>query len=278
MNVRRDGFKPKGAGSNVATKSRWPSPDKYPHIVVDNFFNDPDTLVRLGKTLPNEVVSRQPGRRSKQMWEIDEILHNAIIRKTLSCYYDLDYVTISWATSNLSFHTIDRYDSAKESELNKGWIHQDVMIKQGFGDDEVAGLVYLTPGIDQDSGTSLWTLKPNVKVDTQAPAYFDQDQQAWINEDTQMGGEEYITGYKSHMEKFTEKLRFQNVFNRMIMYDSREWHAANSYYHEDGQDPRLTLAFFIGGIESLSDFPLERIRNPAFDDLISARIGNKSYI
>ena len=77
MNVRRDGFKPKGAGSNVATKSRWPSPDKYPPIVVDNFFNDPDTLVRLGKTLPNEVVSRQPGRRSKQMWEIDEILHNA---------------------------------------------------------------------------------------------------------------------------------------------------------------------------------------------------------
>lgn len=278
MNERRDHFKPKGAGSNVATKSRWPRPDKFPPIVVDNFFNNPDILVRLGKSLPNEVVGRQPGRRSKQLWEIDEILHNAIIRKALSCYYDLDYVTISWATSNLSFHTIERYDSDKESELNKGWIHQDVMIKQGFGDDEVAGLIYLTPGIDQDSGTSLWTLKPNLKVDTQAPAYFDQDEQTWINEDTQMGGDEYITGYRSHMEKFEEKLRFQNIFNRMIMYDSREWHAANSYYHEDGQDPRLTLAFFIGGIESLSDFPLERIRNPAFDDLISARIGNKTYI
>ena len=263
------------AGYSKATKSRWAKVDKFFPVVVDDFFNDPHTLVRLGKSLPNEVVGRQPGRRSKQLWEIDEILHNAILRKVLSCYYDLDYVSLSWATSNLSFHTIERYSDTKGCIKNKGWVHQDVEV---FGNDEVAGLIYLTPNIDQGSGTSLWTLKPDVRVNTQAPAYFDQEEQDWINEDGSMNQEEYTKGYKLHMEKFEEKLRFHNVFNRMIMYDTKEWHAANSYYHEDIQEPRLTLAFFIGGIEGEMDFPLHRVKNPEFDGFISERIEKGSYI
>ena len=74
--------------------------------------------------------------------------------------------------------------------------------------------------------------------------------------------------YLEQQEFLEEKLRFQNIFNRMILYDAMEWHAANSYYHEDEKDPRLTLAFFITGIESnignggpKSEFPLKRIKN-----------------
>ena len=48
-----------------------------------------------------------------------------------------------------------------------------------------------------------------------------------------------------------------------------EWHAANNYYHEDGKDPRLTLAFFIGGIESDSEFPLSRVKSEEFDSIIA---------
>jgi len=265
----------KGAGSSTATKSRWKKVDKFFPVVVDNFFEDPMAIVELGKKLPNEVVGRQPGKRSKQLWEVDDVLHNAILRKILSCYYDLDYVSLSWATSNLSFHTIEHFSDTKGCIKNKGWVHQDVEV---FGNDEVAGLIYLTPDIDQDSGTSLWTLKPDVRINTQAPAYFDQQYQVWINEDGSYDTEEYTKGYKIHMDKFEEKLRFQNVFNRMIMYDTKEWHAANSYYHGPGQDARLTLAFFIGGIEGGMDFPLHRVQDPEFDSLIGDRIQQGTYI
>ena len=248
-----------GSGSSLATKSMWKSPEHFFPIVVDNFFENPEAIVKYGKSLPKEIVGRQPGKRSKQLWEIDDVLHNAIIRKALSCYYDLNYVNLSWQMSNLSFHEISRFSEDKNDIINKGWIHQDAEV---FGNDEVAGLIYLTPDIDPDSGTSLWSLKPNAKIKIQADSFYDQNDQGWHNEDgTFSNGEEYRKLYLEQQESLEEKLRFQNIFNRMIMYDTMEWHGANSYYHRNGKDPRLTLVFFIGGIESDSEFPLQRVKN-----------------
>ena len=97
-----------GSGSNIATKSRWKAPDKFFPVVVDNFFENPEALVEFGKSSHKKIVGRQPGLRSKNLWEIDQALHNAIIKKALSCYYDLDYVSISWQASVMEFHEIPR--------------------------------------------------------------------------------------------------------------------------------------------------------------------------
>ena len=222
-------------GESLATKSRWPIVEKFFPVVVDDFFREPEAIVNWGKQLPKEVVGNQPGKRSKQLWELDPELHNTILKKILSCYYDLDYMNLSWQVSNMSFHEIPRFHEAKSNIKNKGWIHQDVDV---FGSDEVAGLIYLTPGIDEDSGTSLFNLKPNTIIKSEE--------------------ESKELGWVEHRKKFDEKLCFKNFFNRMIMYDSCEWHAANSYWN-DG-DVRLTLAFFIGGIEA-STFPLKRVKH-----------------
>ena len=53
----------------------------------------------------------------------------------------------------------------------------------------------------------------------------------------------------------------------MIVYDTREFHRANSYYNEDGKDVRSTLVFFIGGLE-VDIFPLEKIRYKNTDEFI----------
>ena len=99
----------------------------------------------------------------------------------------------------------------------------------------------------------LWNLKkPDVKIKIQADSFYDPDR---------VDGDVYRKLYLEQQEFLEEKLRFQNIFNRMIIYDAMEWHAANSYYHEDGKDSRLTLAFFIGGIESDSEFPLSRVKS-----------------
>ena len=252
----------KGSGSSLATKSRWKTPEHFFPVVVDNFFNDPEELIKLEKSLSKEIIGKQPGIRSKQLWEKDETLYNTILQKILTCHYDLDYVSLNWQASNMCFHEIDRFSEDKNDIRNKGWKHQD-------GNVTVAGLIYLTPDIDPDSGTSLWNLKPNVELKIQANSYFDQNKRTWCLEDgTPSDGKEYVKSYLKQQESLTEKLRFQNVFNRMIMYDSMEWHGANSYWHEEGKDPRLTLAFFISGIESdignggpKSEFPLKRIKN-----------------
>jgi hypothetical protein len=247
----------KGAGSSIATKSQYKAPTHFFPVVVDNFFEDPGAIVEYGKSLHKEFHGRQPGKRTKNLWEIDKDLHNAILKKVLSCYYDLDYVSLGWQNSNLSFHEISRYSSDKKDIINKGWTHQDVDI---FPNNEFAGLIYLTPDIDPDSGTSLWSLNPNVKIKIQDDPF--EGDEGWYSKDGSFNnGEEYTKLYMEQQESFVEKLRFQNIFNRLIAYDTMEWHSANSYYNGDDKDSRLTLTFFIGGIESESEFPLKRVKN-----------------
>ena len=41
-----------GAGSSIATKTRWRTPENFFPIVVDDFFSNPEELVKLGKSLP----------------------------------------------------------------------------------------------------------------------------------------------------------------------------------------------------------------------------------
>ena len=226
------------AGQSLATKSRWGRPSKFFPVVVDGFFDNAHAIMEYGKSLEkDDLGGDKPGMRSKQLWEINPELHNDILKKILSIYFDLDYVDITWGLSEMSFHRNPRSGDIKEEDGNKGFIHQDAIIerkKQTGVDNEVAGLIYLTPDIDPDSGTSLWNLKPQEII---VPS-----------------GESNVN---KHNAKFTEKLRFQNFFNRLIAYDAYEWHAANSYW-SDGED-RLTLAFFIGGIETTS-WPLDRIK------------------
>jgi hypothetical protein len=266
-----------GPGSSIAPKLRWKTAEKFFPIVVDDFFDNPEEFVKLGKSLPKKIMGRQMGIRSQQFGEIDEDLHNAILKKILSCHYDLDYVSLTWEASNICFHEIPRFSENKNDIRNKGWIHQD-------GKVTIAGLIYLNPDIDPDSGTSLWTLKPNVQMKMAAGTYYDLTKQSWrLDEDGSLtDGEEYVKVWTEQRKNFEEKLRFQNIFNRMILYDSMEWHGANSYYHEDGKDPRLTLAFFIVGIESdvgyggpRSDWPLNRVKS--YDSIINEKIKSCIY-
>ena len=226
------------AGQSLATKSRWCRPSKFFPVVVDDFFDNAHAIMEYGKSLEkDDLGGDKPGMRSKQLWEINPELHNDILKRVLSIYFDLDYVDISWSLSEMSFHRNPPSGQIKQEDENKGFIHQDAIIerkRQNGVDNEVAGLIYLTPDIDPDSGTSLWNLKPQEII--------------------RPSGESNVN---THNVKFTEKLRFQNFFNRLIAYDACEWHAANSYW-SDGED-RLTLAFFIGGIETTS-WPRDRIK------------------
>ena len=55
---------------------------------------------------------------------------------------------------------------------------------------------------------------------------------------------------------FDETIRFNNMYNRMICYNTFEWHSAMST--NAGDDDRLTLVFFIRGIHA-GMYPLSRV-------------------
>ena len=245
-----------GGGISLPTKSRWTTPEAFFPVVVDDFFNDPNALVNYGKALPKRHGD-WPGKRSTPLYEIDEELHVNIILKVLSCYYDLDYIEISWNSSVMYFQEIPRFSENKNDIRNKGWIHQDP-IQDSY---QLAGLIYLTPDIDPDSGTSLYNLKSN-----QVHRIYSKDV---LFQDGSFDREEHTKSQTKHEENFKEKLRFQNIFNRLIAYDTNEWHRANSFYNDDGKDARLTLSFFVGGIDEM---PLKRLKNSEYESIIKLQV------
>ena len=81
--------------------------------------------------------------------------------------------------------------------------------------------------------------------------------------------DEYTKALESHNSKFLEKTVFKNIYNRMIMYDGHEYHAANSFYNTN-QDERLTLVWFIDGI-TIEKSPYEVIKGK-LDENIESKI------
>lgn len=241
-------------------------PNLFYPVCVDNFFKNPNLIRDLGLKLDKESdpSGRWPGYRSVPLWMIDENLNTQIILKILNSYFDLSYQSLSWKSSEITFQIQKGYSENSDSLLNQGWIHQD-------SGEQLAGLIYLTPDADLDTGTSLFNLKEEYKNSfklnntrlSKSALYLNQkiDEQDYVDELTQLSN------------KFVEKTRFNNIYNRMIAYDSNEWHRANKL---KSKYDRLTMVFFISDIE-LSEktntrlFPVERI-NDEYDNNIEKRI------
>jgi hypothetical protein len=206
-------------------------------------------------------VGRWPGFRSKELWKTDKELTQRICEKVLSCYFNLDVEKVFWHSVDIRFQSISSIDKNKNSIKNQGWIHQDVHLEENPYDLEykprpdLAGLIYLTPDIERDTGTSLY----NKKKDRTLEDWQDTIETRYpIYKGDLISDEEVKEAWEKHRSCFIEKVRFENIYNRLIMYDTKEFHAANSYY--TSKDNRLTLGFFIAGIKP-NKWPLERIGN-----------------
>jgi len=262
-----------GGGSYIAPKSKYNEVDKFFPVCVDDFFDDPERIVNYAKSLPKkpDPEGTWPGKRTELLWKIDKDLATAILLKIMSCYYDLTYQNVSWKRVNMCFQETPAYCKTKNDVRNKGWIHFDAS-----EDFEIAGLIYLTPDIDLDSGTSLFKLKKQNDEKYRPDPISWPRQMLHRNKNGVTGyeeefDEEYFTKkYKEHENLFIEKTRFANIYNRMIMYDTNEFHRANSYYNDAGKDARLTLVFFIGGL-NIDTYPLERPRDKENDEFITER-------
>ena len=85
----------------------------------------------------------------------------------------------------------------------------------------------------------------------------------------------YTEQYKKHEKFFIEKTRFQNIFNRMIVYDTNEFHRANNFYHKREELSRLTLVFFVGGV-NIKGYPLKKVKDSRYEERINETIGKKA--
>jgi hypothetical protein len=262
--------------------------EKFFPISVDGFFSDPDKIVKYAKGLQMEYdpTGGWPGKRSMPLYEINPDLNIAIISKILTCYGFVgtqkefiikdkkDELPEGFRPefNQLMFQEIQRGSDRKNDVRNKGWIHRDSA--DVYWKPELAGLIYLNPDIDPDSGTSLFNMKEIKKREKKTllkiEGNWNHTMRLINTQKEDMTKDEYSEFekvYEQHEKYFIEKTRFQNIYNNMIAYDTNEYHRANNIYNNDGKDARLTLVFFIGGL-IVNEYPLKRVKNREFEEKI----------
>ena len=220
----------------------------FPITIVDDFFEHPDYVLDLAKNADYTPISNTSfkGQTSKlKVHELDYDLFLWTMKRIVGLYWDLNLTKINYLC-RMDFHRIEPYHD-KDHVLNRGGIHHD---EDGI---VTAGLVYLNKNICSDSGTSIYDLKKEHQFYSMKDSYLKPLQ-------LHHGGHK-VPGfeklYTEHLSKFTENVRVQNRYNRMLLYSPEEWHAPTSY----GDETRYTLRFFINHINSEDQtYPLARTR------------------
>jgi hypothetical protein len=209
------------------------SPDMYfPTLCVDHFFNDPDKVRNYALSLdyfPPES-SAWPGKRSKRLDQVDTNYHQQFCEKLFSLFYDFKHHRVNWQVETY-FQIIDAGETV---DISSGWVHSD--------DCLYAGVIYLSPDIDLNCGTSIYRSK---QFDT--PIHQDFKNQQFLNfkkEDKLL----YDKKRSENNDLFEKTIEFKNVYNRLIAYDGFNYHAVDKL--QDSSKERLTQVFFIDKVES----------------------------
>ena len=209
----------------------------FPITSINNFFNDPDEVVRFAKSLkyrkPKEGI--YPGVRTKNLHDIDYAFFNKTIRSILSIYFE-DFDNINFSKTYLGFHKIKPYSKSLKDVRNKGWIHHD--------GTALGGLIYLNKQSLAETGTSLYTPKKEpVENASAVKTKLDFYGKIKINLD------KYKKEMASLGKKFIKTHTFQNIYNTLIAFDGFQWHTMDNIYCNSKED-RLTLVFFIHKLQA----------------------------
>ena len=200
----------------------------YPITIVDDFFEDPDAIVKMANELkyyPPDT-GNWPGMRTKQLHVVEDRFFQYFGEKIMLLFHDNtpEYWKLqSHFQKILPFHE-DQYD-----KLNRGWIHQDL-------DTYFGGIVYLTKDPEPDTGTSIY--KTTTGFAMQYASELKLKERKYRGEEVDR--EEYCKAYDAAHAQYKESGTIENVYNRLVLFNNKTHHGVQTL----GTKDRLTLNFF----------------------------------
>lgn len=215
----------------------------YPVAIVENFYEDPDAVRAYALKQQYQFLTDKknapyiyPGSRTLDIVDLDIVLQEKIMKKFVSIFHDSEYDVMRWAVST-NFQSVT-------GEYEQGVIHTDQ-------NTILAAVLYLTPDAPLSSGTSLF--KPNSTFDEA------KYKQALSDNDKRFRSGDIVMDTSYH-SMFDEIVRVNNVYNTLIVYEGRHYHAANRFFGKTLEDSRLSQVFFINRIDAQKNsvFPLKR--------------------
>lgn len=219
---------------------------KFPTTCIDGFYSDPDAVRRFA--LEQDFCHSSPewpGKRTKSLDELNKPFFHMFCEKLFSIHYDMKDRQLNWRVIT-TFQLVPPYSEEEDSPKNMGWIHRDDWSDDQGNNTIYAGIIYLTPDINRNCGTSLFK-RINYRL-----------------KETNAKQDYYGKGIDSNFDEnmleqsieFEESVRFYNYYNRLVSFDATEYHGVNSFY--SSSEPRLTQPFFVCYINGDQKYPMER--------------------
>ena len=200
----------------------------YPITIVDDFFEDPDAIVKMANELkyyPPDT-GNWPGMRTKQLHVVEDRFFQYFGEKIMLLFHDNtpEYWKLQSHFQKILPFLEDQYD-----KLNRGWIHQDL-------DTYFGGIVYLTKDPEPDTGTSIY--KTTTGFAMQYASELKLKERKYRGEEVDR--EEYCKAYDAAHAQYKESVKIENVYNRFVMFNNKTHHGVQTF----GTKERLTLNFF----------------------------------
>ena len=246
----------------------------FPTVVVDEFFTDPDDVVKFGHSLElRDYADGYPGRRTHNLNKTHPSFAKALMKKIFSVYFS-DPSKISCEKPSIYFQLIPRFSENKEDFRNTGWVHKDGTTVR----NKLAGVIYLTPNSQLETGTSIVKVKKGCESYLAGYNKLDTTQlpmSAWFVEHKAQKGlplkheREKVAKDKEKWNSYFEPVTVVgNIYNRIILFDGNEFHCGNKYHHGD-EGKRLTIIFFFNNVKG-DILPRRRIYKDNLTELINA--------
>ena len=198
------------------TISNKPAPIYCNLMVIDNFYTNAMETRNFILQQEFKVRGNYPGQRTISY-------ASQGIRDVIQKYIQpFAGNIIDWPSYNDSD---DTYNGAYQytTSRDRTWIHTD-----GF--NNWAGVLYLTPNAPVDSGTGIFKFKEgDIRFESDA---IEQEKKKILDENSQ----DYT--------KWELVDKVGNVFNRLVLFNSKQYHASLEYFGTNKENGRLFQVFF----------------------------------
>ncbi len=195
-------------------------------IVKDNFYGDPGKVYAAALKATYYEPEHVTGYRSKAVY------HEKGIKAKLEKLLGIKITR--WDIDPLEENGVFYQGFSKGKKMEVPGVHSD----EPYNDITV--VVYLSPGIPPDCGTSLWMHKQTRLLNPAMPADARRFKMKWQDLKNQLERE------SKNPKKWIEIDRAGYWFNRMVAYPSGAFHSATKHYGGNLKDGRIYQTFRIG--------------------------------
>ena len=198
----------------------------FPITCVDNFFNNPEEVVKFANSVEYNKTNQVPGYRSKPIHELDIDFFRITTLKMLSVYFPN-----TWGSTDYEAYSVFQKTSPGTID---GWVHYD--------NSFFTSIIYLT---HTDVGTSIYQQKkPSLKdLNLNKYEYFSNHENY---DEKQL--QEVKKVRDSSNDRFEETISFKGKYNRCVQFDGNHYHAAHQQDEFIEDHERLILITFFNKI------------------------------